>query len=376
MIDVLFITNVPSPYRVDFFNELGKRCRLTVVFQKTKSTERKGHWDRYNIASFNGIFLDGKSINTDSSISFGIRRIIRKYQHCKIIVCGFSSPTNIIAIHYLKKHKIPFYIEIDGGSPWLSDGKLSFKEKIKKAICSGATGYFSSCKSGDEYLIRYGALKERIYRYSFTSLFAKDISNKAIDAQAKAVLKKVYGLSESKCVLTIGRFTYQNGFGKGFDLFVEIASRFSCEDIGFYIIGDEPTQYFLQLKKDKELSNLHFLPFYAKDKLFDLYKCADLTMILSRGDVWGLVVNESLANGVPVISSDLCLAGRELIKNGINGYVVELDNLDNICAKVKEIIEKNGNYQENCLKSIRNYTFENMVEEHIKNVGAQNENLH
>ena len=32
---VLFITNIPAPYRIDFYNELGKHCELTVIFEAT-----------------------------------------------------------------------------------------------------------------------------------------------------------------------------------------------------------------------------------------------------------------------------------------------------------------------------------------------------
>ena len=32
---VLFVTNIPSPYRVDFYNQLGKFVDLTVIFEAT-----------------------------------------------------------------------------------------------------------------------------------------------------------------------------------------------------------------------------------------------------------------------------------------------------------------------------------------------------
>jgi hypothetical protein len=44
---LLFITNVPSPYRVNFFNELGKLCGLTVLFQKKTSDTRDKSWLNY-----------------------------------------------------------------------------------------------------------------------------------------------------------------------------------------------------------------------------------------------------------------------------------------------------------------------------------------
>ena len=44
---VLFITNIPSPYRVDFFNELGKMCDLTVLFERKDALDRDTKWLSY-----------------------------------------------------------------------------------------------------------------------------------------------------------------------------------------------------------------------------------------------------------------------------------------------------------------------------------------
>ena len=41
---VLFYSNIPSPYRVDFYNELGKKCDLSVLFELQDSTERDENW--------------------------------------------------------------------------------------------------------------------------------------------------------------------------------------------------------------------------------------------------------------------------------------------------------------------------------------------
>ena len=41
---VLYLANIPSPYRVDFFNELGKKCELTVLFETQNSKERDEKW--------------------------------------------------------------------------------------------------------------------------------------------------------------------------------------------------------------------------------------------------------------------------------------------------------------------------------------------
>ena len=110
---VLFLTNVPSPYRVDFFNELGKYCDLTVVFEKQTSDERDKSWGDYQFNTFKGIFLKGISISTDSAFCFGLNKIIKNGHFDRIICANFSSPTGMRAISYMRRKKMPYYLIVD-----------------------------------------------------------------------------------------------------------------------------------------------------------------------------------------------------------------------------------------------------------------------
>lgn len=55
---------------------------------------------------------------------------------------------------------------------------------------------------------------------------------------------------------------------------------------------------------------------------------ADIFVHPTREDIWGLVVNEAMAKGLPVITTDRCVAGLELIKNESVGRIVPVENID------------------------------------------------
>ena len=76
---VLFITNVPSPYRVEFFKELGKHCDLTVLFEKSTSDERDASWKNYSFAGFNGIILKSINLRINRFWLFRLINAIRKF---------------------------------------------------------------------------------------------------------------------------------------------------------------------------------------------------------------------------------------------------------------------------------------------------------
>lgn len=54
---------------------------------------------------------------------------------------------------------------------------------------------------------------------------------------------------------------------------------------------------------------------------------------------WGLVVNEALSFGVPVISTDRCGAGLEMISNGVNGFIVPSDDPDSIADRIEQALK-------------------------------------
>ena len=66
---VLYIVNVPAPYMVNYFNELGKLVELTVIFEKDTSTERDKSWSEYRFDNFKGIILKGISTAPDAAFA-------------------------------------------------------------------------------------------------------------------------------------------------------------------------------------------------------------------------------------------------------------------------------------------------------------------
>ncbi len=362
---ILFLTNIPSPYRVNFFNELGKHCDLTVLFEKAHSNIRDKEWKKYSFDNFTGIIMNGVSTATDEALCFKVVKYL-KMNWDKIICANVSTPTGMLAIQYMKIFRIPYWIEGDGGFPKSGKG---LKEKIKKYFISGAEGYFSTGVNYDNYLLNYGAKKELIYHYPFTSLCDKDIEEACkLKQQNILELKKVLGITEDKIVLSVGRFSYQNGYGKGYDTLCEAIIGLD-ENIGVYIVGDEPTEEFIKLKAEKHLDKLHFIGFKKKKDLALYYATADLFVLLTRKDAWGLVINEAMSFGLPIITTNMCGAGLSLIEDGKNGYIVPAADPKQVHDKIKNILHDDSLREImsfNNLKKIQQYSIENMAKRHLE----------
>lgn len=153
---------------------------------------------------------------------------------------------------------------------------------------------------------------------------------------------------------------------KGIDILLKAAVNFD-NNIYTYIIGGKPTDEYLKIIKDNNLKKIYFLNFMNKENLYEYYKAADLFVLPTREDIWGLVINEAMANGLPIITTNKCIAGLELI-NG-NGYIVPIDDFKAISLMVNEILSnpvEQVNLSIKSLKIIKEYTIENMAQKTYK----------
>ena len=89
----------------------------------------------------------------------------------------------------------------------------------------------------------------------------------------------------------------------------------------------------------------------------------------TREDIWGLVINEALANGLPVITTDKCVAGLELVRNNENGFIIPSENIDALFEKMNIIINSDeliNKMSSRSLEVVQEYTIEKMAEKHLE----------
>jgi glycosyltransferase involved in cell wall biosynthesis len=356
---VLFITNIPSPYRVDFFNEFGKYCDLTVLFEREASDERDKSWSDYKFVNFNGIILNGKITDTDKAFCPQVLKYLKRGLFEHTIIANIATPTGMFAIQCMKMKRMPYIIEGDGA---FAKNTKGLKEIIKKYLLTGAKAYFSTSKSHDEYYLTYGAIKENIYRYPFTSIKKADILLHQTTYQEKIKLRNELLINEEKVVLSVGQFVHR----KGYDVLLQACNTID-KSVGVYIIGGEPTNEYKATKFNMDLTNVYFLGFKSRSELKKYYKVADVFVLPTREDIWGLVINEAMANGLPTITTDKCVAGLELIVNNANGFIIPSNNSKSLSDKINILLTDDDLRKEmgqSNLHKISKYTVEYMAKVH------------
>ena len=352
---VFYYCNFPSPYYIGFLNELGKYCELTAVFERGASSERDDSWKQFSAPNIkNLIVMHGIHTKADMAFCPQIIRYIGKGKYDHIIVHDPASPTGMWLIWYLKLRKIPFILQSEGG--FSGDGKTGLKEKYKKALMTGAQLYLSTMSYEREYFRAYGAKLETLYRYPFASFYDQDILDKPMTRAEKMSLRTQLGITEEKVIVSVGRIIPS----KAYDILLEAVKNLP-ESVGIYIISGKATPQLQAIVDQYDLKNVHFVEFMPKENLWEYYKMADFLALPTRIDTWGLFVNEAMANGLPVITTNRCVAGLELIEDGKNGYLIDVDDVAALKDRIHRLLEDEAlrnRMAANNIEKIRWYSFE------------------
>lgn len=360
---VLFFTNIPSPYRVDFFNELGKNCELTVLYERRDADDRNENWcnNREENLNYKPIYLRGKKIGADTALCVECLKYWRDSSYDIKIIGDYATPTGILSAIFMRIFKIPYGIECDGG--YVKDGEKKILKWIKSFLISKSQFVFSPGLTTNEYLKHYGVENNKIWFYPFSSLKADDIETSSNMKKEKLKYRKKLNFSEKKIILSVGQMIYR----KGFDVLIESA-RFLREDVGIYIVGGKPREEYLDFIKKYNINNVHFLDFMDKEELAEYYAASDIFVLPTREDIWGLVIEEAMSFGLPIITTDKCVAGVDLLREG-GGIIIPTDSVEELKKSINLLLE-DDDYCKQCekhnLEIIKNYTIEQMVISHME----------
>ena len=354
---VLYHTNIPAPYKVSFFIELAKHCDLTVSYERETASDRDSSWYQEQDGNYKIKWLNVKPISNDSSVGLDLVRYLHSEKFDIVILGVYHTVTAMLAMQYMYLRKKPFILSSDGG---FVKQENPIKNWIKSHFISMASLYLSPGGNTDDYLRYYGAKNKKIVRYPFTSYSSADRLQQTLNKEQIRELRDTLGMKEEKILLAIGQMIPR----KGFDILLK-AMKYVDNNVGVYFVGGKATKEYQSMIEKAGANRIHFVDFQPKEVIKQYYRAADLFVLPTREDIWGLVVIESLCNGTPVITTTNCNAGLELIGNDDVGKMVTAENVVELSNAINELIEKKQELTKGCLNASEIYDFEHMAECHM-----------
>lgn len=167
----------------------------------------------------------------------------------------------------------------------------------------------------------------------------------------------------NKVVIAAGRYTYQ----KGFDLLIEawnkIADQISDWELRIFGEGEDRQKLETQIQS-YNLSNIKLCG-YANDLSKEMNQ-ASIFAFSSRYEGWGLVLIEAQAKGLPCVSFACKQGPEEIIDDGVNGYLVPPNDIDNFANKLLSLmknIDLRKSFSEKSQKDLNRFAIDIVINE-------------
>lgn len=361
---VALITNIIAPYRIPCFNKVAELAPFDFDVYFLAENESNRDWRVYKEKiKFNYKVLKGVHFKLKDEIfihlNFGLSYYLTKKNYDLLVIGGWTAPSFYEAFFWAKifGKKVAFF-----GESTLRDKRLKNKafEKLKRFLVRHSDGFIPAGKASAEYYKYLGAPAEKIFIAPFCADHEFFYNEYLRLKPYKEDIKKRRGYP-SVVILYCGRMVWYKGVSYLLEAYNKLQKE--IDDIGLVLVGDgEERKNYENYVKNNNLQNVFFEGFVQQENLPEYYVASDILVLPSLSEPWGLVVNEAMAFGLPVISTDVAGVTYDLVRDGINGFIVKAGNSNELYNTLKKLCEdsklreKMGNES---LKIIKNYTPEN-----------------
>jgi glycosyltransferase involved in cell wall biosynthesis len=352
MAKLIFRNSDFRSYRIPFYDNLCAKYDVRFIF---KHNEVPAGYDYISLSRSKSSFWKDRAF-----IQKYIKMLLSDYD-----VYVASLPTSSISVFgiifsKIKRRKIVLWVE-----RWLvptgTGFKMALKRRYLKFIYSLADSYFVSGTKAEEFVLDFvKADRSTVFKALQANLDLSRVDSLNIDIQIP---------NDHLVFLYLGRFIKLKGILHLLEAFSIINKKFN--KITLILVGDgELKSYYENYAVNIGLSNLLFLPAVDDNDnslKAGFYNICDAFILPStiennQAEGWGLTVGEAMSLGKPVIVTDAVGCSADMVKNGINGYIVKhgcseslaealskmINNKENLCImgnKSREIFEEKISYE-------------------------------
>lgn len=268
----------------------------------------------------------------------GLNAAIDKWDADAVLVFGWNAESHLRALLHFKRRRTVFFrgdsTLLDTMPGWRAVARRMFLSWVYRhvdvaiAVGSNNRDYYRWCGLPDE-------------RISFaphaidTQRFADHDGSSAMQA---AQWRSELGIpAEARVALFAGKLQPK----KDPALLLEAFLRASASG-HLVFVGSGPMESELRARAQGR-SNVHFMPFQNQQAMPAVYRLADVFVLPSRGpgETWGLAINEAMASRRAVIASNKVGGARDMVKQGVNGWVFASGNCAQLVTALQDALTCN-----------------------------------
>ena len=318
MTRIAIVTEIPAPFRIPLFNALASTDGVELSVQFLAASDPRRSYPVYaDEFHFPWEVLPGHDVLARGRwvvLNRGVGRALSRADAEVVVLGGWNQPAFWSAQRWAGRNgrKTAAWVESTArdarsNAPVLERAKRRFLRRCDAFIVPG--------RASAEYIASFGAEGQIAVAPNAVdgAIFGERV---AAARERRRELREELGI-ERDCILYVGRLVPE----KGVDLLVgALAENPSCELI---VAGEGPERARLAaLATDVAPGRIRFLGYVARDDIPPWYAAADVFALPSRSEQWGMVLNEAVTAGLPLVASDAAGGAHDLVDDGNNGFVV------------------------------------------------------
>jgi glycosyltransferase involved in cell wall biosynthesis len=234
--------------------------------------------------------------------------------------------------------------------------KTNWREIAKRVFFSGCDGFFCYGIRSKEYLMKYGAEESKIVYRCQAAALPHEYDPAKVLARYEALPRSA---SKVHRFTYVGRLSIEKGLFDLLEAFAKVHS--TASNVRLDLVGAGPLRAELiarvsELKLEQVVS---FLGAKNIGEIAELFIESTASVLPSHSEPWGLVVNESLSYGCPVVVSNVCGCVPDLVVDGVTGYSFEVGDVEALSGAMLSTMEMAADrvaVARQCLAVISEYT--------------------
>jgi glycosyltransferase involved in cell wall biosynthesis len=322
---LVIVTEIIAPYRIPVFNALAERPEvdLHVIFlSETDATLRQ--WRIYKdeikfqydvLPSWRRRFGGHNLL-----LNRGMHSALSRIRPDAVLCGGYNYLACWQAAFWAQERHVPLLL-------WTESTAFDMRQRyagvefLKATFLEWCAAFVVPGRSSLDYLVQLGARQERV----FTAPNAVDmalfstLAGRARRAESEVRTRRSL---PRRYFLYAGRLVRAKGVFDLLDAYAELDPQTRTQ-VGLVLVGDgEDRSKLMDISSRISPGTIQFAGFAQREELPEFYALGDALIFPTHSDPWGLVVNEAMACGLPVIVTDVAGCAADLVEDGWNGFVV------------------------------------------------------
>ncbi len=321
---ILFFSEIETPYRQAVFEKLCLQGDWDIRFVYLSQTQKGRHWklSRSDTLEQKTSVLPGRQWASYGShavfINQGVQKFLKEQRPDICIVSGYAQPAFWGIRKFCLQNHLP-YITVTESH--LNKPRSSFWKKIKswpiRRFYAKASSHLTMGSASKRYIQSFGAADPDIFFFPNTidvPAFQRDIE---VLREEPTKVRKNLGMGDGTIILYVGNMETW----KGVEVLLEAfhAVRPKHPNASLHLVGAGSQETSLKRAYASTSTSIFFHGFQQPQELPAFYAAADLFVLPSRHETWGVVVIEAMAAALPAVVSDAVGCSPDLVEPGTTG---------------------------------------------------------